>query len=199
MHIYLELLGYLGTAIVLISMMMTSVVKLRIFNIAGSVINVIYASLSNAWPVVFLNAGLILINAYGLLRLHRMDVSFYLVNTRADNPCLQYYLDLYAEDIQQFFPSYQFSKDLQQQVYIVYNNTEAVGLMIGKQAGETLHIALDYTMPKYRNCSVAKYLFAQLKKSGLVYATTEAGSDCHNRYLVQMGFVKEDNLYKKHL
>jgi hypothetical protein len=71
MNIYLELFGYLGTALVLMSMMMTSLTKLRIVNMAGSVVSMIYAMLVNTWPVVLLNAGMILINALQLLRLAR--------------------------------------------------------------------------------------------------------------------------------
>ena len=71
MNVYLELFGYLGTALVLMSMMMTSLTKLRIVNMAGSVVSMIYAMLVNTWPVVLLNAGMILINALQLLRLAR--------------------------------------------------------------------------------------------------------------------------------
>ena len=67
MNIYLEIFGYIGTALVLLSMAMTSLTKLRIVNMAGSVISAIYAVLSNAWPVVLLNVGLIIINAFQLL------------------------------------------------------------------------------------------------------------------------------------
>ena len=59
--------GYMGTALVLISMMMTSVTKLRCINIAGSLISMIYAIIVVAYPVVFLNAGLIIINALQLI------------------------------------------------------------------------------------------------------------------------------------
>lgn len=68
MNIYLELFGYLGTALIFLSMMMTNMVKLRLVNMAGSAISVIYAILSNAWPVVVLNVGLILINTVQLYR-----------------------------------------------------------------------------------------------------------------------------------
>lgn len=71
MNIYLELFGYTGTVLILLSMMMTSVVKLRWFNITGSVISMIYGIFCNTWPVVFLNLGLILINSVQLIRLHR--------------------------------------------------------------------------------------------------------------------------------
>lgn len=68
MNVYLEIFGYIGSALVLLSMMMTSVTKLRVINMCGSVISGIYAALCNAWPVVFLNVGLVLINAVQLIR-----------------------------------------------------------------------------------------------------------------------------------
>lgn len=70
MDIFWELFGYLGTGLVLVSMMMTSVVRLRLFNIAGSVISLIYAAVCHTWPVVLLNAGLIIINTVQLLKMN---------------------------------------------------------------------------------------------------------------------------------
>ena len=67
MNIYLEIFGYIGTALVLLSMMMTSVVKLRMVNMSGSLISIIYSYLIHAWPVVFLNTGLFIINAIQLV------------------------------------------------------------------------------------------------------------------------------------
>lgn len=71
MSIFWEIFGYTGTALILISMMMTSVVKLRIINMSGSLISMIYAVVTNTWPVVILNLGLIIINAVQLVRLRR--------------------------------------------------------------------------------------------------------------------------------
>lgn len=71
MNIYLELFGYCGTALILLSMMMTSVVRLRVLNIIGSLISLMYAAISRAWPVVLLNFGLIMINTVQLVRLSR--------------------------------------------------------------------------------------------------------------------------------
>ena len=68
MHIYLEIFGYIGTALVLLSMMMTSMNKLRIVNIAGNAVTMIYSIIVNAWPVVFLNGGIIIVNVIQLVR-----------------------------------------------------------------------------------------------------------------------------------
>ena len=70
MNIYLEIFGYIGTGLLLLSMAMSSMTTLRIMNIAGSVISMIYAVLCNTWPVVFLNLGMISINLVQLLRQH---------------------------------------------------------------------------------------------------------------------------------
>ncbi len=68
MNIYLEIFGYIGTALVIISMMMKSINKLRIFNISGAVISMIYSALVSAWPIVVMNACLIAINSYQLFK-----------------------------------------------------------------------------------------------------------------------------------
>ena len=75
MDIFLEIFGYIGSALILLSMMMTSVEKLRWFNISGSVISMIYGALTGAWPVVFLNVGTITINVVQIIRLRRKKQS----------------------------------------------------------------------------------------------------------------------------
>lgn len=73
MNLYLEIFGYLGTALVLLSMAMTSLTKLRMLNISGSVISAVYAALMGTYPVVLLNVGLILINTVQLIRQKRTN------------------------------------------------------------------------------------------------------------------------------
>ena len=64
----LELFGYTGTFLIILSMTMTSIGKLRILNIAGSFISGTYSFISDAWPVVILNICLIVINIFKLIR-----------------------------------------------------------------------------------------------------------------------------------
>ena len=71
MNIFLEIFGYIGSGLILLSMMMTSVEKLRWFNISGSVISMIYGAVMGTWPVVFLNVGTISINVVQIIRLRR--------------------------------------------------------------------------------------------------------------------------------
>ncbi len=73
MNVYLEIFGYIGTALIILSMMMKSINKLRILNISGSVISVIYSVLSDTWPTVLLNACLIAVNVYHLVKLYMQN------------------------------------------------------------------------------------------------------------------------------
>lgn len=72
MNVYLEIFGYMGTLLILISMMMSSVKKLRIINICGSFISMVYALLCNTYPIVFLNLGLIIINVIQIYKLYSL-------------------------------------------------------------------------------------------------------------------------------
>lgn len=65
----LELFGYLGTALVLVSFIMRDIKWLRAINMAGGLVSLIYALLVNTMPVVVLNASLICINAYQLVHI----------------------------------------------------------------------------------------------------------------------------------
>lgn len=68
MNIYLEIFGYIGTILIIISMMMASLIKLRIVNICGSVISAIYSLIIGAYPIVLMNFCLIIINLFHLIK-----------------------------------------------------------------------------------------------------------------------------------
>ena len=68
-NLALELFGYLGTALVLLSFIMTNIKWLRVVNMAGGIISLIYALCINTMPVVVLNASVTVINAFQLIRI----------------------------------------------------------------------------------------------------------------------------------
>ena len=67
-EIMLEIFGYIGTAIVLLSFLMTDMKLMRIVNMTGGTISLIYAFFNNSMPVVVLNASIITINAIQPIR-----------------------------------------------------------------------------------------------------------------------------------
>lgn len=199
LNIYLEIFGYVGTALVLLSFMMTSVIKLRIFNIVGSFVSMAYAFLCGAWPVVFLNLGLVAINVWQLIRLQRTKTVFDCVNVNSNDKSLEYFLAYHANDIAQYFPNYKLNSRSDTEVYMVYTAGESVGVLIGSRDNELLHVELDYSTAKYRDCSVGTFLYDQLKKNGIKKLVSESQGELHNQYMTKMGFVGQKGKFCKTL
>jgi hypothetical protein len=63
-----ELIGYLASAVVLISFLNRNIVRLRIINSIGCALFVAYGfMLETSWPIVITNASILLIHAYYLI------------------------------------------------------------------------------------------------------------------------------------
>ena len=67
MNVYLEIFGYIGTILVVSSMMMKSMQKLRVVNLIGGLISMIYSAFIVAWPLVLMNASIVSIHAFHLI------------------------------------------------------------------------------------------------------------------------------------
>jgi len=64
----IDIIGYIGTILVLISFAMKDIKKLRIINIIACVIFVYYSYLINAMPNIILNILVIMLNLYYLIK-----------------------------------------------------------------------------------------------------------------------------------
>lgn len=73
---WLEWLGYLASLLVLISLLMNSIIKLRWINLLGSSIFSFYGFLIAALPVGFMNLGIVLINIYHLVKIYHSKEYF---------------------------------------------------------------------------------------------------------------------------
>ncbi len=70
---WLEWLGYLASLIVLVSLLMSSIVKLRWINLLGSSLFSLYGFMIGALPVGFMNLGIVFINIYYLIQIYRTN------------------------------------------------------------------------------------------------------------------------------
>ena len=105
----IEMIGYLGSALVVLSMLMSSVVKLRVINTIGSGIFAAYALMIHSYPTALMNFCLVVINVWNLIKLRQKDQRYELVEEAQGNGLLDYLLSYYREDIQTYFPA--FSED----------------------------------------------------------------------------------------
>lgn len=185
-----ELIGYFASLLVLISLLMTSVVKLRVINLVGSLIFAIYALAISSYPTAVMNFCLVGVNIYHLVRIKKTSKHFTMLPTELDSAYLLHFLQSYQEDIHTYFPEFDFQSSGADTAYFVYCDMAPAGLLMGRDLGDgTLEVALDYTTPQYRDCSVGHYLYSQLPDRGCRRLVTPACSGKHSAYLRKMGFA----------
>lgn len=188
-NIALEAFGYVGTALVIISMLMTSMVKLRIINMCGSVISTIYSVIVGAWPIVVMNSFIFAINMYQVCRALKSKNDLTSVLARKDDESVKHFISLCQSGIKEEFPEYDFNIGDNQDVRLIYRENTIISILVGKIEAEKYILELDYTLPKYRG-NTNKQIFNLLKESGIKKITTHGGDDSHNKYLKKLGFTE---------
>lgn len=64
-----EVIGWIGSLAVVLSLVLASQVKFRALNLAGSGIAALYNLVLGVWPMVLMNSAIVIIDLYWLVRL----------------------------------------------------------------------------------------------------------------------------------
>ena len=197
--VIIEAIGYIGSALVLISMLMTSVVKLRFINTVGSLIFTGYALMISSYPTAAMNFCLALINIYNLIKLFRNKKEYSVIKVRPDNALINHFFGLYEEDIKKFFPEVDKNSQFDR-AYLVCYGTDAAGILLGNADSDgSISVKIDYTTPVYRDCSAGKYLYAYLASQHIPSLSASTNSEIHRKYLLKMGFSENNGRFEKKL
>jgi hypothetical protein len=196
---WLEMLGYLGTVLVAISLMMPSLVRLRLINSLGSVVFVIYGILIHAYPVAALNGFIFCINAFHLIRMYRQKDYLRLLEISHDSAYLESLLDFYQDEIRLIYPSYVHDSQSGHPTYLILRNMVPAGVIIYQVNGTQANILLDYVIPMYRDFRVGRFFYhdqaGYFQSQGIQSFVDEPGRPSHTKYLERMGFRLEDKMY----
>lgn len=192
----LEYLGYLASLIVLISLLMSSVKKLRWINLIGSLIFCVYGYFIKAYPVAVMNGGIVIINLVYLVQMYQKKDYFRITPLDEATHYFDYFMSYYKKDIESFIPEeHNLSNPELLKVFILRNAVPA-GIFIGKEInpGE-MEIFIDYVTPQYRDFKVGSFLFENEKEmftqKGIKKLISSPGTEKHEKYLIKMGFRKE--------
>lgn len=196
----IEIFGYIGSAFVVVAMLMSSIVKLRIINTIGCVISAIYSIICGAIPLAAMNICLIIINVYNLIKLKKTTKAYELVSSASDDALTSYFLTKHREDIGMCFPGYDDSSAAGKKAYIVCCDGNTAGVLLGEEKDGVFEVLLDYSSPVYRDCSVGKFLYSKLGEENInTLRFAQKLSDIHEAYLKKMGFVQDNGVYVKNL
>jgi len=194
--IWTELLGYTGTSLIAISLMMNSINRLRRINLAGASMFATYGLLVGAYPVFFLNTFISLVDIYYLFQMRRRNDYFELFEIETDkSPFLNRFLEFYQKDIMAFFPNFKGAAKEDKIVFIL-RNMLPVGLFICRSTpGNEIEICLDYVVPSYRDMKNAHFLYHRehdlFKEIGYTCFIIKTDVPKHIGYLKKIGFVQD--------
>ena len=202
---WLEIFGWLGSLILVVSMMQQRIMRLRVINLVGCIIHIIYNAIVGVWPMVGLNvvlAAIQIINLWRLLHTRHDDASYQVVDLAPDNPYLQVLLREHARDIAKFNPGCDPGTLPQRSdhAFLIMRGSETVGYVFAHDAGEhTAQIDLDYVTEKYRDFTPGEFVFADS-----AWFTTHGFQRVRTRpdgpdYYGKIGFRRDGEAYVKAL
>lgn len=189
-----EIVGYMASILIAISVMNTNVLRLRIFNVSGALCFMIYGFLIKAWPVAGLNFFVVCVNTYHLYKIYRSPEYFRILEVSADSTYLRHFLAHHLADIRRLYHGFDYEPGINQITLFVLRDTVPAGLFIGELLPNgDLHVKLDYVAPDYRDLKVAKFLLTDqiefFRERGVKRLVSSAGTSQQAKYLKQIGFV----------
>lgn len=190
----LELLGYVASVLVAVSLMMSSILRLRLINLVGATVFTVYGLLIDAYPVAAVNLFIVFINLYYLRGMLRTREYFRLLEVEPGSDYLRYFLDFHAAQIRRFFPGFDPAAAAAAPLAVfVLRDTVPAGLLLGEVRGSTLHVQLDFVIAQYRDFKIGRYLFAEqagfFRGRGIAEILTVPETAEHAAYLRRMGFA----------
>jgi hypothetical protein len=170
---WLEIAGWVGSALVVLSLTQARVFRFRWLNLTGSLIATTYNAILGIWPFFAMNAAISLINIYWLRRLtrERHDAAVYeVVEVAPDDAYLLHVLRTHAADIAGFAPGFvaQPEPGEERSAFLVQRGDETVGVVEVRDAGDGAGVVeLDWVSKRFRDLTPGEFVY---RRSGIFAA-----------------------------
>lgn len=198
--VVVELIGYVGSTLIVLSVTRTSILKLRLLGLAGSTGFILYGLLITKWPIVLTNVIISGVHLYFLNQFRSKKREYFrLLEVDPDSRYLLDFLQFYRADIARFQPGFGYRPAGDQLRVFILRDMVPAGLLIGSLTPSgVLHIDLDFVIPRYRDLQVGDFVFRRshvFDGRGIERLETDPGNADHEAYLERMGFRREGDLY----
>ncbi len=195
-----EIIGYLASVLIAVSLMMSAIIKLRIINLIGAALFSMYGILIGALPVAAMNGFIVLINIYYLRKYLSDKEYFRLLRVNGEGEYIRAFIDFYHDEIMKYQPDFNPVLSPDDVCIFVLRNMVPAGLLVTRPAGNqkgTHTVELDFVIPNYRDFKVGKYLFHDrrdyLREQGIQKMIAFGTTPAHRKYLERAGFHQVEN------
>ncbi len=192
-----ELIGYVASLLVAISLMMSQILRLRLLNLIGSFTFSVYGILIGSLPVALMNAFIVGINIYYLVGMIRLKTFFTVLKVSSDDQYLRYFLEYYLDDIRKFQPDAPSEIPIRSINIFILRDMIPAGLFSGRKTADgVLTVDIDYVIPKFRDFKTGNFLYHDqselFKNEGIREIYMFAFNKEHIDYLKRIGFNETD-------
>jgi len=155
-----EWIGYTASILVLISLSMSNIGRLRWFNLAGASTFAVYGYLIDAWPVTLMNTAIACVNVYYLIQLYTQRDYFTVRRVAADDSYLNEFLAFHRRLIERYYPNADIELDHDAFVLLALRNMAVAGVFAAQRSdAATLRILFDFVVPEYADRKVGRFLY----------------------------------------
>ena len=199
----IEWVGYAGSVIVAVSLTMSSIKKLRWYNLLGASVFSFYGFAIDALPVGILNLFIVLVDIYYLFKMYSQKDAFKSIVVEPSDPYLDYFLDFYQAEIKEFFPAFDKTilKDEELSrtpfVMLLLRNAVVAGVFVGMKNNQILYMHLDFVTAQYRDLKPGDFIYETniglIKDQGIKQLICTTENEHHKKYLLKMGFEGQPN------
>ncbi|HET8601973.1 MAG TPA: hypothetical protein VFL99_16735 [Segeticoccus sp.] len=198
---WLEALGWAGSALVVVSLLQSRLLRFRVLHLLACAALVFYGAWTHVWPMVgvFTAVGLLDFWFMRRLLLERHDShAFTVLEVGPLDEYLRHVLRVHAADIEAFQPGFVWDGAAPgHAAFLVLRDDEAVGVVLLRDAGQGVAQAeLDYVTPRYRDFAPGEFVY---RRSGLFRArgfhTVLTPPGMVEPYYARLGFERRGDSY----
>lgn len=186
-------IGYAGSLFVIISMMMTQMIKLRFFNSTGCVFSIIFCVLTLNMPVLILNASLLIINVFQIIRYFSTKRIYEIIDIEVTGHTLRHFINKYRQRIMAENPSFFNRYPDSNYAKVVFCDDAVVGMIVGRRDGDKVDFFMNYVDPNYRSKTLVNLLISAIKNDNIKVSIMTAVPEKHYKIYQKFGWIKEDD------
>lgn len=190
----IELIGYLSSALVVVSLLMTRILRLRVIGLIGSTTFLIYGLLIGSLPIVITNVVIMIINSTFLWRATQMTEWFSLLEVRPDSRYLGEFLRFHHERILVNQPDWDGVVADTDLAVLVLRDMQPAAVIVGSVGTGAMELRLDFAIPQFRDYRMGKFLYNSSSRffinKNITTIATSARTKRYMGYLEKVGFTE---------
>ncbi|MCI1641147.1 MAG: hypothetical protein LKI58_11610 [Actinomyces sp.] len=197
MSVY-EVMGWAGSVLVVVSLMLPSVRRFRWLNLTGSALATIYNVIFGIWPFAAMNLAITLIDAWWIVRIERdarRGRSYTLLPIGAGEAYLAHMIGSLAEAVERWYPRFRaIPEGPDRRAFLVLHGDETIGVIVAEVHSQWAEIVLDLVTPRFRDLSPGRFVYSQARLAdvlGVSSLRVAAGTTTDPGYFRRVGFVDE--------